>query len=146
MTDKQKIFCELYAANPDATFAAVGAGYSKRTARSIGSENLTKPDIIEYIKELQQPDHDARIATIDEIQQFWTSTMRDDTLPLRDRLKASELHAKASGAFLHIDATDEVASGEIDGEDVVFYIPDNHRRIKSEDPEGQKESSAHMMG
>ena len=131
LTPRQKKFCELYAANPDATAAAIGAGYSSRTARSIGSENLTKPDIVAYIKTLQQPDSDARIASIEEIQLFWTNTMRDTSLPIRDRLKASELHAKAAGAFLHSQAETAV-NGEADGEDedVVFYIPYNGREVQ----------------
>ena len=129
MTERQKRFCELYAANPDATAAAIGAGYSSRTARSIGSENLTKPDIRAYLEELQQPGTNSRIASIAEVQQFWTETMRDKSLPLRDRLKASELHAKATGAFLHIPSGDNTTSGEVDGEDVIFYFPDNGRSV-----------------
>ena len=43
MTERQKRFCQLFAVDPDATAAAIGAGYSAKTARSIGSENLTKP-------------------------------------------------------------------------------------------------------
>lgn len=129
MTERQKRFCQLFAADPDATAAAIGAGYSVRTARSIGSENLTKPDIQAYIEELQQPGTNSRIASIAEVQQFWTETMRDKSLPLRDRLKASELHAKATGAFLHIPSGDNTTSGEVDGEDVVFYIPYNGRSV-----------------
>ena len=131
MTERQKRFCQLYASDPDATAAAIGAGYSSRTARSIGSENLTKPDIRAYLEELQQPGTNSRIASIEEVQQFWSETMRDKSLPLRDRLKASELHAKATGAFLHIQTGDNTASGEVDGEDVVFYLPTNGRPIPS---------------
>ena len=71
------------------------------------------------------------LASIEEVQQFWSETMRDKSLPLRDRLKASELHAKATGAFLHIQTGDNTASGEVDGEDVVFYLPTNGRPIPS---------------
>lgn len=43
---RQQAFVEAYLANGfNATRAAVTAGYSERSARSIGSENLTKPDI-----------------------------------------------------------------------------------------------------
>jgi len=47
---KQKIFCDEYLVSLNATEAAIKAGYSKKTARSIGQENLTKPDIKKYIK------------------------------------------------------------------------------------------------
>lgn len=46
LTTKQRAFVEAYLANGfNATRAAITAGYSARTARSIGAENLTKPDI-----------------------------------------------------------------------------------------------------
>lgn len=45
LTDKQKAFVEHYLRCWNATEAAKEAGYSEQTARSIGSENLTKPDI-----------------------------------------------------------------------------------------------------
>jgi len=48
---KQKKFCDEYLVDFNATQAAFRAGYSKETARSIGSENLTKPDIKAYISE-----------------------------------------------------------------------------------------------
>ena len=45
MTEKQKRFIEEYLIDLNATQAAIRAGYSPDTAKSIGSENLTKPDI-----------------------------------------------------------------------------------------------------
>ena len=45
MTKKQKRFVEEYLIDLNATQAAIRAGYSPDTAKSIGSENLTKPDI-----------------------------------------------------------------------------------------------------
>ena len=45
MTQKQKRFIEEYLIDLNATQAAIRAGYSPDTAKAIGSENLTKPDI-----------------------------------------------------------------------------------------------------
>lgn len=45
MTKKQKLFCEEYLIDLNATQAAIRAGYSPDTAKAIGCENLTKPDI-----------------------------------------------------------------------------------------------------
>jgi len=45
LTPKQIRFIEEYPKDFNATQAAIRAGYSKATARSIGFENLTKPDI-----------------------------------------------------------------------------------------------------
>ena len=54
LTDKQKRFCQEYLIDLNATQAAIRAGYSAKTARSIGNENLTKPDIQRKIQELIQ--------------------------------------------------------------------------------------------
>lgn len=54
LTEKQKIFCREYIFDWNATRAAKKAGYSEDTAGSIGSENLTKPEIQAYIKEIQK--------------------------------------------------------------------------------------------
>lgn len=45
MTKKQKIFVEEYLIDLNATQAAIRAGYSPATAKEIGCENLTKPNI-----------------------------------------------------------------------------------------------------
>lgn len=50
LTGKQKVFCDEYLKDFNATRAAIAAGYSKETARSIASENLTKPDIKAFIQ------------------------------------------------------------------------------------------------
>lgn len=45
LTKKQKRFVEEYLVDLNATQAAIRAGYSPDTAREIGCENLTKPNI-----------------------------------------------------------------------------------------------------
>lgn len=45
LTPKQQRFVEEYLIDLNATQAAIRAGYSPKTARAIGAENLTKPDI-----------------------------------------------------------------------------------------------------
>ena len=45
LTPKQNRFIDEYLIDLNAAQAAIRAGYSKKTARSIGQENLTKPDI-----------------------------------------------------------------------------------------------------
>ena len=53
MTPKQKLFCEEYLVDLNATQAAVRAGYSEKTANAIGAENLTKPCIADAIAAAQ---------------------------------------------------------------------------------------------
>ncbi len=45
LSERQQRFIDAYLVDPNATKAALAAGYSPKTARSVGSENLTKPDI-----------------------------------------------------------------------------------------------------
>lgn len=53
LTEKQQRFVEEYLVDLNATQAAVRAGYSEKTARSIASENLAKPDIQEAVAALK---------------------------------------------------------------------------------------------
>lgn len=52
LTEKQRLFCEEYIVRLDAAEAAIKAGYSEKTASVIASENLRKPKIIAYLREL----------------------------------------------------------------------------------------------
>lgn len=133
MNDRQRAFCQYYAADPDGTAASIKAGYSKRTAAAIASENLRKPELLDYIKQLQAEAEAARVADLVEVKRFWTETMRDEEQRVEFRLKASELLAKSSGEFIQrVDLTAQVEA-QVE-EDVVFYIPDNGRPItKKED-------------
>ncbi|MNV48266.1 Terminase small subunit [compost metagenome] len=45
LTAKQKLFVKEYLVDLNATQAAIRAGYSAKTAGSVGQENLTKPEI-----------------------------------------------------------------------------------------------------
>ena len=50
LTTKQELFVSAYCSNGfNATQAAIEAGYSADSAREIGSENLTKPNIAEAV-------------------------------------------------------------------------------------------------
>ncbi|MCU5775111.1 terminase small subunit [Erwiniaceae bacterium BAC15a-03b] len=53
LTDKQELFAREYLKDLNATQAAIRAGYSEKTARATGCENLTKPDIVERIVQLK---------------------------------------------------------------------------------------------
>jgi phage terminase small subunit len=53
MNAKQQRFCSEYLLDLNATQAAIRAGYSKRSASSIGQEILSKPEILEKISELK---------------------------------------------------------------------------------------------
>ena len=50
LTNKQRVFIDEYLRCWNATEAALRAGYSEKTAYSIGHENLSKPEISELIR------------------------------------------------------------------------------------------------
>lgn len=51
---KQEQFCLEYMIDLNATQAAIRAGYSEKTAKQIGTENLSKPAIRARIDEMQR--------------------------------------------------------------------------------------------
>jgi phage terminase small subunit len=58
LTEKQKAFCRYYVFDWNGTQSAIKAGYSEKTAYSIASENLRKPEIQAYIKKLCSNDEE----------------------------------------------------------------------------------------
>lgn len=51
LTNKQRRFVDEYLIDLNATQAAIRAGYSKKTAEKIGSENLRKPEVAAGLQE-----------------------------------------------------------------------------------------------
>lgn len=112
LTEKQKRFADYYIETANAAESAIKAGYSKKTAKEIGSENLTKPNIRSYIDERLAEKDKNRIADQDEVLEFLTKLLRgeiteqvpitmkdywemtDKEPALKDRTKAAELLGK----------------------------------------------------
>ena len=69
MTPKQKLFAEEYLKDLNATQSAIRAGYSKRTAYSIGQENLKKPEIQKEIQRLMDKRSKINEITADNVLQ-----------------------------------------------------------------------------
>ena len=118
LTAKQQRFCDEYLIDLNATQAAIRAGYSKKTANRIGTENLSKPVIREYIAQRMSEKEASLIADQNEVLEYLTSVMRgnqkEQTLRLvgdgvqevtdievsaKERLKAAELIGKRFGMF-----------------------------------------------
>lgn len=129
MNDRQRRFAEAFAACGNAARAAREAGYSEKTARSQGQRLLTNADILKYVRELQDQAAAGRIASMLQVRAFWSDVLNDPAEKTADRLRAGELLAKASGAFIHVrpgpdDDVGRMAMGAVDGEDVVIYLPE----------------------
>ena len=79
MTAKQRRFCDEYLIDLNATQAAIRAGYSKKTAYSIGEENLKKPELKKYIDQRMAEKESELIADQNEVLKYLTAVMRGQT-------------------------------------------------------------------
>lgn len=114
LTIKQKKFADEYIRLGNSTQAAINAGYSKKTARQIGADNLSKAYIREYINEKMDALDKKKTMQIKEIMEELTSIARGElkeerldkdghiveTRPLfADRLKAMDMLGKRYGMW-----------------------------------------------
>jgi len=76
LTLKQQAWADYYIESGNATDAAIKAGYSKKTAKQIGTENLAKPVLSEYIQKRVEELSSERIADATEVMEYLTSVMR----------------------------------------------------------------------
>lgn len=76
LTPKQKAFADNYIISGNATEAARLAGYKQPHVQ--GSQNLEKLRVMEYIKSRTAPAEQKRIATGDEVMQFFTRVMNGE--------------------------------------------------------------------
>lgn len=104
LTEKQKRFIDYYIETGNATESAKLAGYSEKTAKQIGNENLTKLDC--FIKEKLEAKDSERIASQNEVLEYLTKVMRGEMkdqfnldASLQDRTKCAELLGKRYGTF-----------------------------------------------
>ena len=79
LTAKQQRFCDEYLIDLNATQAAIRAGYSKKTAKQIGQQNLTKLDLKEYIEKRMAEKEAALVADQDEVLKYLTSVLRGES-------------------------------------------------------------------
>jgi len=110
LTTKQDRFVEEYVTDFNASRAAVSAGYSEKTARSIASELLTKPDIRNAIKH-----HLDKLSTETFINREMILTGllkeamdRGERSTSAARVSAWDKLAKVSGLYLDVQVTTTV--------------------------------------
>lgn len=148
LTARQKRFCDEYLVDLNATQAAIRAGYSRKTAYSIGVENLKKPEIKKYIEQRMAEKEKELIADQDEVLKYLTSVLRGESRSTeiviegigdgmseartikkepseKDKLKAAELLGKRYGLY-----TDKV---DIDATEAVTIINDIPKVAQDED-------------
>lgn len=118
MTLRQKKFCDEYIICGNATEAAIKAGYSPKTAKSIGQRLLTYVTVRSYIDQRLEEINSEKIADAEEVLRYLTSVMRGEhteEIPIlcgdgvqeltakevgaKERLKAAEMLGKVTGLF-----------------------------------------------
>ncbi len=122
MNARQRKFADEYLIDCNATQAAIRAGYSEKTAKSIGQRMLTYVDVQQYIKQQLEKLHSEKIADAEEVMMYLTSVLRGEAQASvvvvegigdgcseareitkspdeRERLKAAELLGKRFGMF-----------------------------------------------
>jgi len=98
LTYKQKLFCNFYIEKWNATDAAKRAGYSEKTAFQIGTENLKKPYIQEYITEIQKDiEKTSEISKLRILNELKKLAFAGETEQNSERLKSIEIIIKMLG-------------------------------------------------
>ena len=100
LTCRQQLFCAEYLVDFNATQAAIRAGYSEKTAASIGHENLQKTGIVERIRQLQELRNKRTQVTADRIiEELAKMGFAQQGVKDSDKLKALGVLAKIQGLF-----------------------------------------------
>lgn len=104
---RQAAFVRAFVETGNATEAYRRAyGASGRAAEAAASRLLRNVKVAAEVQKHAKKAEKASIATVEELHEFWSKVMRgdvgEDEQPpeWKDRLKASELRAKAAGVFV----------------------------------------------
>ena len=139
LTPKQQRFIEEYLIDLNATQAAIRAGYSEKTAGSIGHENLTKPEIQEALTLRRQVIAVATDITpekvISELAKLGFSNMQDFIRitssgdPMADLSNLTRDQAAALAEFTVEDFTDGRGEDARDVRRVKFKLADKRAAL-----------------
>ncbi|MGO2479792.1 MAG: terminase small subunit [Pseudoalteromonas sp.] len=114
---KQDAFVKAYLLNGgNATKAAISAGYSEKTAKFIGSENLSKPNILKAIEAHQKMTKEAFIMTklekLKALEKIIAESMREHEekgiLNATAAIAAIKTHNEMQGDNAPTKATSEI--------------------------------------
>lgn len=145
LTAKQKRFCEEYLIDFNGTRAAICAGYSKKTANRIASENLSKPDIQAFIQESQKKLSEKSAITLERVLKEYGRIAFTDIRKFYDE----------DGNLLPIHKLDDDAAAVLAGMDVdeIYEYADGIKipvglvkKIKRWDKKGALDSICKVLG
>jgi len=105
LTPKQKKFCDEYIKSGNAKQSAIKAGYSPKTAYSIGNENLNKPELKAYIDERLKELSNHKILSAAEVLEYLSRVVAG---------KETEYVATSKGVFpdVPVSAKDRISAAK----------------------------------
>ncbi len=112
LTDKQNAFIEAYLGRAlfNGTKAAIAAGYPEASARQVGSENLSKPDIAAEIKRRLSE----RAMSQEEVLDRLTAIARNDAAAYIKPEGVIDLQQMAEDGALHlVKGVKETTAGKV---------------------------------
>ena len=134
LTKKERIFADEYIKTTNGTQSAITAGYSEKTARSKGSQLLTKINVRQYIDAVMNERSKDTIATADEVLEYLTRVVRGEEkdafgldVSVADKTKAAELLGKRHMLFtdkvkldaeIEIDISDRMKQARVKSDEV----------------------------
>jgi len=133
LTSKQQRFCREYLVDLNGTQAAIRAGYSRRTAKQIATENLSKPAIRNWIDEHKRRRAVRTEITVDKV----LTDIEDARSRAKDagnfpaELKAMELQGRHLAMF--VDRKELNLQGDLDVNVVINKSYDKKEDAKSND-------------
>jgi phage terminase small subunit len=130
LTRKQARFVDEYLIDLNATQAAVRAGYSAHTAKSIGQENLTKPDIAAAIDARQ-----SAVAQRNELSQDWIiGRLRDNVERSMQAEPVLDREGNETGEYQYAGAVANKAL-ELLGKHIGMFVDRSEVEIRDLTPE-----------
>lgn len=126
LTPKQERFCQEYLVDLNAKQAAIRAGYSAKTAHSIGAENLTKPEVEKRVTELRLELSNKTNVTKERVIEEYAKIAFFDIREIYDvdggLINVKQIDDKSAGAIASIKATEEWGEDEEGNKTIVGTI------------------------
>ena len=146
LTAKQQTFVEEYLIDLNATQAAIRAGYSKKTAYSIGSELLKKPEIQEAIQKAKADRSKRTQVTSDmvvaELAKIGFSDLRNCLTSSGQLVDPQDWDDNTAGAISSLEVVANTRGGNGDENEPIDYT----HKIKTWDKNSALEKLGKHLG
>lgn len=129
LTRKQAMFCKEYLVDLNATQAAIRSGYSKKTARRIGGENVHKPDIMAEIQRLMDKRSERVEVTSDDVLKSILDIRANCTQELDIKAKNEDGEVEVVGKQM-LDTSGALKANELLGKHLKLFTDKTEVTVK----------------